>query len=180
MNSLSDSMWLKGNTFSLHSLQNQVVLFWTKRKSSCNKDVQFLCTFLWQHWHRTTYEFRNIFLLHIGQMLIRSFITDRTLISLKTMGALVCMSRRDMPVCPGDVIICRWACAEPGSGLFAVHCLPHDVTFSIHRWCQAPPCGGTWRMFTSRSSGQNELRPWPRYCFILCKHLMSPNSFLCI
>ena len=77
MNSLSDSMWLDGNKFSLHSLQNQVVLFWTKRKSSCNKEVQFLCTFLWQHWHRTLYEFRNIFLLHIGQMLIRSFITDR-------------------------------------------------------------------------------------------------------
>ena len=34
-------------------------------------------------------------------------------------GALVCMSRRDIPVCPGDVIICRWSCAEPGSGLFA-------------------------------------------------------------
>ena len=97
-----------------------------------------------------------------------------------TMGALVCMSRWDMPVCPGDVIICRWSCAEPGSGLFAVHFLPHDVTFSIHRWCQAPPCGGSWRMYTSRSSGQNALKPWLRYCFTLCKYLMSPNSYLCI
>ena len=52
------------------------------------------------------------------------------------------MSRRDMPVCPGDVIICRRSCPEPGSGLFAAHFLPHDVTFSIDRWCQVPSCGG--------------------------------------
>ena len=65
-----------------------------------------------------------------------------------TLGALVCMSRRDMPVYPGDVIICRRSCAEPGSCLFAVHFLPHDVTFSIHRWCQAPPCGGNWLLCT--------------------------------
>ena len=63
------------------------------------------------------------------------------------MGALVCMSRRDIPVCPGDVIICRRSCAEPGSGLFAAHLLPHDVTLGINRWCQVPPaCGGiAWR-----------------------------------
>ena len=60
----------------------------------------------------------------------------------ETVGALVCMSRRDIPVCPGDVIICRRSCAEPGSGLFAAHFLPHDVTFNINRWCQVPPCGG--------------------------------------
>ena len=59
-------------------------------------------------------------------------------------GALVCMSRRDMPVCPDDVITCRRSCAEPGSGLFAVHFIPQDVTFSINRWCQVPPCGGNW------------------------------------
>ena len=103
------------------------------------------------------------------------------------MGALVCMSRRDIPVCPGDVIICRRSCAEPGFGLFAAHFLPHDVTFSINRWCQVPPCGGNWSMYTSRSSGQNALRPWPwsfllitRYCFTLRKEWISPNSFLCI
>ena len=103
------------------------------------------------------------------------------------MGALVCMSRRDIPVCPGDVIIYRRSCAEPGSGLFAVHFLPHDVTFSINRWCQVPPCGGNWSMYTSRSSGQNALRTWPwsfllimRYCFTLGKEWISPNSFLCI
>ena len=106
---------------------------------------------------------------------------------MKTEGELVCMSRRDMPVYPGDVIICRRSCAEPGSGLFAVHFLPHDVTFIIHRWCQAPPCGGNWRSYTSRSAGQNALRPWPRwfllitrYCFALCKELISLNSYLCI
>ena len=76
-------------------------------------------------------------------------------------GALVCMSRRDIPVCPGDVIICRRSCAEPGFGLFAAHFLPHDVTFSINRWCQVPPCGENWSMYTSRSSGQNALRTWP-------------------
>ena len=109
----------------------------------------------------------------------------------KTLGALVRMSRWDIPwdipVCPGDVIICRRSCAEPGSGLFAVHFLPHDVTFSINRWCQVPPCGGNWSEYTSRSSGQNTLRTWPwsfllitRYCFTLSKEWISPNSFLCI
>ena len=104
-----------------------------------------------------------------------------------TLGALVCMSRWDIPVCPGDVIICRLSCAEPGSGLFAPQFLPHDVTFNINRWCQVPPCGGNWRMYTSRSSGQNALRPWSwffllitRYCFALCKEWISPNSYLCI
>ena len=102
-------------------------------------------------------------------------------------GALVCMSRRDIPVCPGDVIICRRSCAEPGFGLFAAHFLPHDVTFSINRWCQVPPCGGNWNMYTPRSSGQNALRTWPwsfllitRGCFTLCKEWISLNSFLCI
>ena len=102
-------------------------------------------------------------------------------------GALVCMSRRDIPVCPGDVIICRRSCAEPGFGLFAAHFLPHDVTFSINRGCQVPPCGGNWNMYTSRSSGQNALRTWPwsflsitRCCFTLCKEWISFNSFLCI
>ena len=93
-----------------------------------------------------------------------------------------------MPVYPGDIIICRRSCAEPGSDLFAVHFLPHDVTFSIHRWSLSPPCGGNWRLYTSRSAGQNALRPWPwyflllitRYCFTLCKELISPNSYLCI
>ena len=102
-------------------------------------------------------------------------------------GALVCMSRRDIPVCPGDVIICRRSCAEPGSGLFVVHFFPHGVTFSINQWCQVPPCGGNWCMYTSRSSGQNALRTWPwsfllitRYCFTLGKEWISPNSFLYI
>ena len=88
---------------------------------------------------------------------------------------------------PGDVIICRRSCAEPGFGLFAAHFLPHDVTFSINRWCQVPPCGGNWNMYTWRSSGQNALRTWPwsfllitRYCFTLCKEWKSLNSFLCI
>ena len=83
------------------------------------------------------------------------------------MGGLVCMSRWDILVCPGDVIICRRPCAEPGSGLFAAHFLPHDVTFSINRWCQVPPCGGNCHMYTSRSSGQNALRPWPWYFFVV-------------
>ena len=97
------------------------------------------------------------------------------------------MSRRDIPVCPGDVILCRRSCAEPGSGLFAAHFPPHDVIFSINRWCQVPPCGGNWRMYTSRSSGQNALRTWPwsfllitRCCFTLWKEWISPNSYLCI
>ena len=97
------------------------------------------------------------------------------------------MSRRDIPVCPGDVIICRRSCAEPGFGLFAAHFLPHDVTFSINRWCQVPPCGGNWNMYTPRSSGKNALRTWPwsfllitRGCFTLCKEWISLNSFLCI
>ena len=76
------------------------------------------------------------------------------------------MSRRDIPVCPSDVMICRRSCAEPGSGLFAAHFLPHDVTFSINRWCQVPPCGENWRMYTSRSSCQNALRPWPWSYFV--------------
>ena len=66
----------------------------------------------------------------------------RTKTSVSLRGALVCMSRRDILVCPGDVILCRRSCAEPGSGLFAAHFPPHDVTFSINRWCQVPPCGG--------------------------------------
>ena len=37
------------------------------------------------------------------------------------MGALVCMSRWDIPACPGDVIKCQRSCAVPGSGLFAAH-----------------------------------------------------------
>ena len=49
----------------------------------------------------------------------------------EALGAIVCMSRRDMPVYLGDVTICWRSCAEPGSGLFGVHFLPHDVTFSI-------------------------------------------------
>ena len=60
-------------------------------------------------------------------------------------------------------------------------------TFSINRWCQVPPCGGNWNMYTSRSSGQNALRTWPlsfllitRCCFTLCKEWISLNSFLCI
>ena len=56
----------------------------------------------------------------------------------EAVGALVCMSRRDVPVCPGDVIICRRSCAEPGSGLFVPQFLPHDVTFTINWWCQVP------------------------------------------
>ena len=106
---------------------------------------------------------------------------------LLTMGALVCMSRWDIPVCPGDVIICRRSCAEPGSGLFAAHFLPHDVTFSINRWYQVPPCGGNWLMCTSRSWGQMHSKPdrdhfllIRRYCFTLCKEWISPNSYLCI
>ena len=35
-----------------------------------------------------------------------------------------------MPVHPGDVIICRQSCAEPGFGLFTMHILPHDVAFT--------------------------------------------------
>ena len=106
-----------------------------------------------------------------------------------TLGALISMSRRDIPVCPGDVIICRRSCAEPGSGLFAPQFLPHDVTFTINWWCQVPPCWGNWRMYTSRSSGRNALRPWPwfffffvitRYCFAFCKEWISPNSYLWI
>ena len=113
--------------------------------------------------------------------------SGQSISEIQSKGALVCMSRRDIPVCPGDVIICRRSCAEPGSGLFAVHFLPHDVTFSINRWCQVPPCGGNWSMYTSRSSGQNALRTWPwsfllitRYCFTLSKEWISPNSYLCI
>ena len=119
------------------------------------------------------------------------YLTDATgfwaTFSPQSLGALVCMSRRDIPVCPGDVIICRRWCAELGFGLFATHSLPHDVTFSINRWCQVPPCGENWSMHTSRSSGQNALRTWPwsfllimRCCFILCKEWISSNSFLCI
>ena len=107
--------------------------------------------------------------------------------SYKSMRALVCMSRRDIPVCPGDVIICRRSCAEPGFGLFATHFLPHDVTFSINRWCQVPPCGGNWIMYMSRSPGQMHSQPdrdhfllIMRYCFTLCKAWISPNSYLCI
>ena len=83
----------------------------------------------------------------------------QTVTWLTTQGALVCMSRRDMLVYPGDVIICRRSCAEPGSCLFAVHFLPHNVTFNIHRWCQASPCGGNWRLCTSWSACQNALKP---------------------
>ena len=38
------------------------------------------------------------------------------------MTALVCVSWRDVPVYPGDVIIGRWSCAKPGSclGFFRV------------------------------------------------------------
>ena len=87
------------------------------------------------------------------------------------------MSRRDIPVCPGDVIICRRSCAEPGSGLFVAHFLPHDVTFSIIRWCQVPPCGGNWRMYMSRSWGQNALRAWPRtFCWSLDTVLLFAKS----
>ena len=43
---------------------------------------------------------------------------------LLTKGALVCMSRWDMPVHPGGVIICRRSCAEPGCCFFAAHFLP--------------------------------------------------------
>ena len=76
-----------------------------------------------------------------------------------TSGALVCMSRRDIPVCPGDVIICRRSCAEPGFGLFAAHFLPHDVTFSINRWCQVPPGEGTPSML-----GDMDVPPfWPPF-----------------
>ena len=50
------------------------------------------------------------------------------------------MSRWYMPVYPSDVMIYRLPCAEPGSELSAAHFLPHDVAYSIHRWCQAPPC----------------------------------------
>ena len=82
------------------------------------------------------------------------------------MGALVCMSRRDIPVCPGDVIICRRSCAEPGSGLFAAYFLPHDVTLRFNQWCQVPPRGGNWPIYMSRSSGQNALRPWPWSYFV--------------
>ena len=97
------------------------------------------------------------------------------------------MSWRDIPVCPGDVIICRRSRADPGTGLFAAHFLPQDVTFSINRWYQVPPCGGNWSMYTSRSSGQMHSEPdrghfllitW--YCFTLRKEWISPNSFLCI
>ena len=85
----------------------------------------------------------------------------------------------------GHVIICRRSCAQSGSGLFASHFLLHDVAFRIHQWCQATPCGGSWRMCTSRMSGKNALRPWlfsliTRYCFTLCKELVSPDSYLCI
>ena len=90
----------------------------------------------------------------------------RAPIPMQTKGAFVCMSRRDMPVHPSDVITCRRSCAEPGSGLFAVHFLPHDATFSIHRCCQAPSCRGNWRVYTSSSSGQNALRPWPWWYFV--------------
>ena len=80
----------------------------------------------------------------------------------KIKGAPVCMSQPDMPVYPGDVIICRRSCAKPDYGLFVAYFLPHVVAFSIHRWCQAPPCGGKWCMYRSRSSGQNALTtcPW--------------------
>ena len=102
-------------------------------------------------------------------------------------GALVCMSRRDTPVYPGDVINGRWSGGEPGTCFFVVHFLPHDVNFSIHRCCQAPSRGGKWRMYTSRSSGQHLLRPWPWWLFVdheilfyFVQELISPNSYLCI
>ena len=86
------------------------------------------------------------------------------------------MSRRGMPVYPGDVIICRRSCAEPWSCLFAVHFLPHDVTFTIYRWCQAPSCGGpkctqilTVIIFC-----------WSRDTTLFCAKLITPNSYLCI
>ena len=94
----------------------------------------------------------------------------------RDLGALVCMSRRGMPVYPGDVIICRRSCAEPWSCLFAVHFLPHDVTFTIYRWCQAPSCGGpkctqilTVIIFC-----------WSRDTTLFCAKLITPNSYLCI
>ena len=97
------------------------------------------------------------------------------------------MSRRDIPVCSGDVIICRRSCAEPGFGLFAAHFLPHDVTFSINRWCQVPPCRENWTLYTSRSSGQMHSEPdrdnfllITRYCSTLCREWISPKSYLCI
>ena len=74
VNSLSDFIWLNGNILSLHDLQNQVLLLWIHRKSSCDSDVQL---FPRQHWQRAVYAFRSVFLLHIGQMLISSFITDK-------------------------------------------------------------------------------------------------------
>ena len=91
---------------------------------------------------------------------------------------------RQLRLMHGDVIICRRSCAEPGSDLFAMHFLPHDVTFSIHRWCQSPLAEeiDAYR-YTSKSEGQNALRPWPwyfllitRYCFTLCKEFISPSS----
>ena len=58
------------------------------------------------------------------------------------MGALVCMSRRDMPVYPGDVIICRRSCAEPGSCLFAVHFCSGSAGAFVVALSVALPRGG--------------------------------------
>ena len=93
----------------------------------------------------------------------------------------VCMSRRDMPVYPGDVIICRRSCAESGFRLFAMHFLLHDVTFNIHWWCQAPPCGGKSRRPKCTQTLIMILFLFiKRYSFTLCKELISPNAYLCI
>ena len=71
---------------------------------------------------------------------------------------------------------------------FVCHAIsPHDVTLSIHRWCQAPSCWGNRRMYTLRSRAKMHSDPdhdsFPlitRYCFTLRKELVSPNSYLCI
>ena len=75
--------WLKGKVFSLHSLQKQFVQFWMSKNYLSDKVVQFLCIFLWQHWQRTVNEFRNVFLLHIEQILMRPIMSGNILVSLE-------------------------------------------------------------------------------------------------
>ena len=107
------------------------------------------------------------FLLYASiTVIFRSPLQDCNLKKYRIDGALVCMSRWDMPAYPGDVIICWRSCAVPRSGLFATNFLPHDAAFSIHRRCHAPPRGGNWHMYTSRSSGQKALTPF-RWSFFV-------------
>ena len=89
-------------------------------------------------------------------------------------GALVCMSLQNISVFADNVIICRRPCAEPGSGMFAVHFLPQDVTFWIHQWFQAPlveeidACMRQDRQTKMHSHPDRDVFCWTRDTVLLC------------